>query len=103
MHLTEQQQFDAALTRCQAAEIALRRVTAPRSDVADEQQGALSYSEEAIRLRMARGQATPSDYVAWARMSNRNRNLANASGASQPGREHFDSDADYRAARAWSR
>ena len=100
----EQQASDAAYTRCVASEIALRRLVAEQSvDIAQEQQGELSHSEEAIRLRMARGQATPSDYRAFARISNRDRQLADASGANQPGRSHFDSDADYRAARAWSR
>ena len=102
----EQQASDAAYTRCVAAEIALRRLHAEQTvDIAAEQQGELSHSEEAIRLRMVRGQATPSDYRAFARMSNRRPNpaLADASGASQPGRTHFDSDADYRAARTWSR
>lgn len=46
--------FDAAYTRCAAAEVQLRRLLAERTgDPLDELQGALSYSEhrQAQRLR----------------------------------------------------
>ena len=51
-----------------------------------------------MRLRMARRQGTPADYIAFARLP-QNPQLAEANGCTQPGREHFDSDADYQAAR----
>ena len=43
--MDEQQEFDAALTECAAAELALRLL------LADELQGDLSYSEEQIAKR----------------------------------------------------
>lgn len=51
-----------------------------------------------LLLRMARCEGTPEDYRAFARLP-KNPELADARGCTQPGREHFDSDADYQAAR----
>ena len=51
--LTSQQQLDAAYSTAAAAELALRRLLAERSDDAvDELQGTLSHSEHRLSVRM---------------------------------------------------
>lgn len=121
----EQQASDAAYTRCVAAEIALRRLRAEQTvDIAQEQQGELSYSETrvaqsrtarldaqldamtpeqitALRVRMARREGSASDYALHARLINRTPPAAEVHGASFGG--HFDSAAELAAETAWSR
>jgi hypothetical protein len=121
----EQQASDAAYTRCVAAEIALRRLRAEQTvDIAQEQQGELSYGETrvaqsrtarldaqldamtpeqltALRVRMVRCQGTAEDYALHARLINRTPLAAQVHGAGFGG--HFDSAADLAAERSWSR